>query len=118
VISNLFSVCLAIQNLHNPKQPTVQPISEQAMRYVAGNVNKSEGDPVQHVIDQLMAIKNLIVLQKFSLSEKHVEWLHLKFKNLSQTRKDQLYGAKKKQNITKIIEEENKKLLFKPSINE
>lgn len=95
-----------------------EPVSEQALRYITASVNKNEGNPVQHIIDQMMAIKNLIVLKKFSLTEKQVEWIHSKFKSLSQTRKEQLYGAKKRHNITKIIEEENKKLVFKPAINE
>ena len=60
-----------------------EPVSEQALRYITASVNRNEGNPVQHIIDQMMAIKNLIVLKKFSLTEKQVEWIHSKFKSLS-----------------------------------
>ena len=82
VTKNLFKICCAIMN-YRPKQRDQNKIEDYVLKSYLDHVDENRSGRDILIIDQLQCIKSLANRRAFSLSDKQIALIHLKFQNLS-----------------------------------
>ena len=113
--NNLLQVCLAIVN--NRTQYESHPgLEDQILKLYLSNIHAGTADRQQYIVDQIMCIKHLVNRKAFSLNEKQVRWIHAKYQNYFEVRRDIQYNERKEARLTKVVQEESEKYRSKPEI--
>ena len=94
-VKNFFKVCCAVLNLR-PKQREINPLPSNELKFYLDKINEDNRETF--VLDQFKVIRDICHRQAFSLSEKQILQIHVKFKNMNINRKEYLYQAQKQHN--------------------
>lgn len=96
---NLFKITCAILNLQvNQRGTTTNYLDEDLLKTYLESINHSRDEHDLILINQLATIKNLINRPTYSLSDRQIRLIHLKFKNMADSREAH-FTKKTKDNI-------------------
>ena len=111
---NLFKVCCAILNLKAPQMGQAS-LDEGLLYQYLDQVDINSFALDSNLFNQIQVIKNLANRKAFSLSDKEIKMIHLKFKNMSIHRKNMMHDARKVKNEKRLMAETQP--TFKPRTN-
>ena len=99
-----------------PKQREQNQIDESTLKKYLDMIKEKDPNARETlVIEQIQAIKYIIMRPSFSLGDQQITQIHKKYNNMCINRKEKLYAAKKNDKMKKLNKEAQ--FQFKPRIN-
>ena len=98
VETNMLKLCMAILNFRG--YPTTgSPMEDSELKAILMRINKQETRFEELLVRQLEAVKDIINREDVSFTSQQMGWIHSRFGNLAQLRRDNIHESRKERNF-------------------
>lgn len=115
VEANMLSLCMAILNFKG-YQSAGPPIDDEELKSILTRINKQDNRFEELLVRQLEAVKDIIYREEVSFTPQQKGWIHSRFSNLAQLRRDNIHESRKEKNFQRIQEEEKERYQYRPAV--